>query len=43
VTGRTISLQNPWGFDHIINMAIADYVICFSTLQVGPALGPHNT
>jgi hypothetical protein len=38
---RTVSLQNPWGSNHLPNMKIADYVLCYVHFEIGPRLGNH--
>ena len=40
VNARTVSLQNPWGSDDVNRMPIADYVVTYETLEIGPSLRP---
>ena len=38
VANQTISLDNPWGKDHVVDMPMADFLKCFAHVQIGPAL-----
>ncbi len=38
VDDQTLSLDNPWGKDHVVDLPMADFLKCFAHVQIGPPL-----